>query len=85
MGKCENCKYSDTNFWGYMECWKFDQELDVEVTNHTSNRERMAMTNKNHDCKHYKVSFVKYIKNVFIVLRVKMPASKTERSEFESQ
>ena len=43
MVKCKDCKYGETNFWGYRECWRFDKQIDMEKTNHTANREKHAM------------------------------------------
>lgn len=43
MTKCKDCKYGEINFWSYQECWKFDQEIDMDRTNHTAIREKHAM------------------------------------------
>lgn len=51
---CKNCKFHAVNFWGYQECWKFDQQLDAFMTTHTATRERDAKRlNKYNDCEHY--------------------------------
>jgi len=54
MKSCLKCKYSQVNLWGYIECWKFDRELDFEDTKHTAIREKHAEThNRDGQCPHY--------------------------------
>ena len=52
---CPNCKHGDTNFWGYLECWKFNQRPDGSVTSETADRERTSirLNNPYGDCKYY--------------------------------
>jgi len=53
--KCKDCHYGDINFWGYIECSKFNQKLDGNTTSETADRERTACTlNLNNDCVEYK-------------------------------
>jgi hypothetical protein len=41
-------------FWGYTECWKFNQKLDVDVTNQTADREGTAKRlNGSGECVHF--------------------------------
>jgi len=46
---CLKCKYGTSNFWGYQECWKFNQKIDVGDTSNTAEREKDARV-FNHVC-----------------------------------
>ena len=55
MKKCEKCKHGEVNFWGYDECWLYNQEMDFETTIHTAEREKTAeKLNRYGRCTHYK-------------------------------
>lgn len=63
--ECLNCKYGGINFWNYIECCKFDQELDGSKTTHTAIRERHAQQfNKYNNCQYYEPkNFIQRIKD----------------------
>jgi len=51
---CKKCLYGDINFWGYTECYRFNNDLDFEITKNTADREKTAsFLNKNNDCKYF--------------------------------
>lgn len=51
---CLKCIYGDRNFWGYVECCKFNQKIDTEKTVNTAIREKHAVQfNKNGDCNYF--------------------------------
>jgi len=52
--ECRKCKHGEVNFWGYVECWKFNQEIDCSTTSQTADREITAMRlNISGNCQHY--------------------------------
>ena len=54
MMECKDCKYGDINFWGYEECWKYNQKIDTDTTKQAADRERQALSlHKNGDCKEF--------------------------------
>lgn len=55
--ECLKCKHGESNFWGYTECWKFNQEIDGATTSETADREITAMKlNINGECEDYEAS-----------------------------
>ena len=64
---CKNCRHSEINFWGYTECWKFDQQMDLDTTKHTAIREKHAQIhNGNFNCFYYEPkNFWQKIKDYF--------------------
>jgi hypothetical protein len=55
--RCEFCLYGDINWWGYLECWKFDKEIDSLTTEHTAKREKDSTKyNSNYDCPYFTTS-----------------------------
>lgn len=53
--ECKDCKHGDRNFWGYDECWLYNQEPDFEVTINTADRESTAHHMNGYGyCRHYK-------------------------------
>lgn len=63
---CVNCQYYSLNFWGYIECWKFDRELDMKRTLHTATREKDALRfNQTNDCKYFVRRHFKWFRYLF--------------------
>lgn len=68
---CKNCIHKEINFWEYEECWKFNQKIDVDIADHTADRESTAKKlNYYTDCPHFKknslmLKVVEFLKNIF--------------------
>ena len=78
---CKNCKYGDINFWGYNECWKFDEEIDTFTSKHTAQREIDSITfNKNNNCIYFE--FKNKLKEFLYNLLSKIKKHNTEAKEF---
>lgn len=53
--KCNKCKYGEINFWGYDECFLYNQEPDFEATINTAKREKTASNLNGYGyCKYFK-------------------------------
>jgi hypothetical protein len=47
------------NFWGYDECWLYNQEIDFDTTINTADREKLATKlNRSGTCRHFKRPFI---------------------------
>ena len=71
--ECKNCHYGDINWWGYTECYKFNQRPDGAITSETADRERTVIRlNSNNDCAEFeKMGIVeRYFPRLY--LRLKM-------------
>ena len=52
--RCPKCVNGETNWWGYNECWKYNQTIDSGAGVQTADREKTAMRLEgNGKCEHF--------------------------------